>query len=85
MPGAGEPAQCRYGIATAPGERVAQISSARMNEVCAVLRFSLGCDAGYLVGTFRLAPEFPPRASLYCQAASSATTSTRWVQGTGRI
>jgi mRNA interferase MazF len=27
------------------GKRVAQVSSARMNEVCAALRFSLGCDA----------------------------------------
>lgn len=26
------------------GKRVAQISSARMTEVCAALRFSLGCD-----------------------------------------
>jgi mRNA-degrading endonuclease toxin of MazEF toxin-antitoxin module len=24
--------------------RVAQLNSARMNEVCAALRFSLGCD-----------------------------------------
>jgi mRNA interferase MazF len=28
------------------GKRVAQLSSARMNEVCAALRFSLGCDSG---------------------------------------
>ncbi len=28
------------------GKRVAQLSSARMNEVCAALRFSLGCNAG---------------------------------------
>ena len=27
------------------GKRVAQLSSARMSEVCAALRFSLGCDA----------------------------------------
>jgi len=27
------------------GKRVAQLSSARMNEVCAALRLSLGCDA----------------------------------------
>jgi len=27
------------------GKRVAQLSSARMDEVCAALRFSLGCDA----------------------------------------
>ena len=27
------------------GKRVAQLSSTRMNEVCAALRFSLGCDA----------------------------------------
>jgi mRNA-degrading endonuclease toxin of MazEF toxin-antitoxin module len=27
------------------GKRVAQLSSARMNEVCAALRFFLGCDA----------------------------------------
>jgi mRNA interferase MazF len=26
------------------GKRVAQLSSLRMNEVCAALRFSLGCD-----------------------------------------
>ncbi|MGB8580108.1 MAG: type II toxin-antitoxin system PemK/MazF family toxin [Candidatus Sulfotelmatobacter sp.] len=28
------------------GKRVAQISSGRMNEVCASLRFSLGWDTG---------------------------------------
>ena len=28
------------------GRRVAQISSLRMNEICAALRFSLGCDLG---------------------------------------
>ncbi len=28
------------------GKRVAQLSAARMSEVCAALRFSLGCDAG---------------------------------------
>ncbi|MFZ0771512.1 MAG: type II toxin-antitoxin system PemK/MazF family toxin [Candidatus Sulfotelmatobacter sp.] len=27
------------------GKRVVQLSSARMNEVCAALRFSPGCDA----------------------------------------
>lgn len=27
------------------GKRVAQLSSARMDEVCAALRFSLGCDS----------------------------------------
>jgi mRNA-degrading endonuclease toxin of MazEF toxin-antitoxin module len=27
------------------GKRVAQLSSTRMNEVCAALRFSLGCDS----------------------------------------
>jgi mRNA-degrading endonuclease toxin of MazEF toxin-antitoxin module len=27
------------------GKRVAQLSSARMNEVCAALRFCLDCDA----------------------------------------
>src|SRR5580693_3891638 len=27
------------------GKRVAQLSSARMNDVCAALRFSLGCDS----------------------------------------
>ena len=27
------------------GKRVTQLSSTRMNEVCAALRFSLGCDA----------------------------------------
>ena len=27
------------------GKRVAQLSSARMHEVCAALRFALGCDA----------------------------------------
>lgn len=26
------------------GRRVAQLSAARMNEICAALRFSLGCD-----------------------------------------
>jgi mRNA interferase MazF len=26
------------------GKRVAQLSAARMNEICAALRFSLGCD-----------------------------------------
>jgi mRNA interferase MazF len=26
------------------GKRVAQLSSPRMNEICAALRFSLGCD-----------------------------------------
>ena len=26
------------------GKRVAQVSSLRMNEICAALRFSLGCD-----------------------------------------
>ena len=26
------------------GKRVAQLSSLRMNEICAALRFSLGCD-----------------------------------------
>ena len=28
------------------GRRVAQLSSAKMAEICAALRFSLGCDAG---------------------------------------
>ncbi|HSZ62416.1 MAG TPA: type II toxin-antitoxin system PemK/MazF family toxin [Terriglobales bacterium] len=28
------------------GKRVGQLSSARMKEVCAALRFSLGCDPG---------------------------------------
>ena len=28
------------------GRRVTQLSSARMNEICAALRFSLGCDVG---------------------------------------
>ena len=27
------------------GKRVAQLSPARMNQVCAALRFSLGCDS----------------------------------------
>jgi mRNA-degrading endonuclease toxin of MazEF toxin-antitoxin module len=27
------------------GKRVAQLSSARMSEVCAALRYSLGCDS----------------------------------------
>jgi len=27
------------------GKRVAELSSARMNEVCVALRFFLGCDA----------------------------------------
>jgi mRNA interferase MazF len=29
------------------GRRVAQLSPARMKEVCAALRFSLGCDSNY--------------------------------------
>lgn len=28
------------------GRRVAQVSSVRMKEICAALRFSLGCDLG---------------------------------------
>ena len=28
------------------GRRVAQLRSSRMDEICAALRFSLGCDAG---------------------------------------
>jgi mRNA-degrading endonuclease toxin of MazEF toxin-antitoxin module len=28
------------------GKRLLQLSSMRMNEVCAALRFSLGCDGG---------------------------------------
>ena len=28
------------------GKRIARLSSARMNEICAALRFSLGCDPG---------------------------------------
>ncbi len=28
------------------GKRVAQLSSLRLNEICAALRFSLGCDGG---------------------------------------
>jgi mRNA interferase MazF len=28
------------------GKRLGQLRSARMNEVCAALRFSLGCDGG---------------------------------------
>jgi mRNA interferase MazF len=28
------------------GKRVAHLSAARMNEICAAVRFSLGCDAG---------------------------------------
>jgi len=28
------------------GKRVAQLSSARMTEICAALRFTLGCDLG---------------------------------------
>lgn len=30
------------------GKRVAQLSSLRMNEICAALRFSLGCDLSQL-------------------------------------
>ena len=30
------------------GRRVARLSSQRMNEICAALRFSLGCDASQL-------------------------------------
>lgn len=40
------------------GRRVAQLSAARMNEVCAALRFSLGCDSNSLLGTSRLSPSF---------------------------
>jgi mRNA interferase MazF len=29
------------------GKRVAQLSSVRMNEICAALRFSLGCDLSH--------------------------------------
>jgi len=29
------------------GQRVAQLSSARMNQICAALRFSLGCDLSH--------------------------------------
>ena len=58
VPVRGEPARCSYGIATAPGETCGPASSARMNEVCAALRFSLGCDANYLLGTFRLIRNF---------------------------
>jgi mRNA interferase MazF len=29
------------------GKRVAQLSSLRMKEICAALRFSLGCDLGH--------------------------------------
>lgn len=29
------------------GKRVAQLSSLRMNEICAALRFSLGCDINH--------------------------------------
>jgi hypothetical protein len=35
------------------GKRVAQLNSARMNEVCAALRFSLGCDAKLVSGNVR--------------------------------
>ena len=39
-----------YNTVTVPreelGKRVAQLSSARIGEVCAALRFSLGCDGG---------------------------------------
>jgi mRNA-degrading endonuclease toxin of MazEF toxin-antitoxin module len=28
------------------GRRIAQLSSPRMGEICAALRFSLGCDLG---------------------------------------
>ena len=30
------------------GKRVAQLGSMRMSEICAALRFSLGCDSGQL-------------------------------------
>jgi mRNA-degrading endonuclease toxin of MazEF toxin-antitoxin module len=29
------------------GRRVAQLSALRMNEICAALRFSLGCDLSH--------------------------------------
>jgi hypothetical protein len=34
------------------GKRVTQLSSARMSEVCATLRFSMGCDSNQLPGTY---------------------------------
>jgi hypothetical protein len=40
------------------GKRVARLSSARMNEVCAALRFSLGCDASLVTGN---GPDCPLR------------------------
>ena len=42
------------------GKRVAQLSSARMNEVRAALRFSLGCECKLVTGNVPSAPEFPP-------------------------
>lgn len=33
------------------GRRVAPLSAARMNEVCAALRFPLGCDSNYRIRT----------------------------------
>jgi len=41
------------------GKRVAQLTSARMNEVCAALWFSLGCDSDQLGGS-----RFWPQISL---------------------
>jgi hypothetical protein len=40
------------------GRRVAQLSAARMNEVCAALRFSLWCNSNLSLETFRLSPNF---------------------------
>ncbi len=38
------------------GKRVAQLRPARMNEVCAARRFSLGCDSNQLLGMLCLSP-----------------------------
>jgi hypothetical protein len=44
-------------------KRVAQLSSARMNEVCGALRFPLGCDSNSLVATLSLSlNSFPIRS-----------------------
>jgi hypothetical protein len=45
------------------GKRVAQLSSARMNEVCAALRFCLGCDLNEPLGSPRVPFSAPPFSS----------------------
>ncbi len=43
------------------GKPVAQPGSARMGEVCAAQRFSLGCDSNQVLGMFRVGPNLQKR------------------------